>query len=124
MKRVLLTGINGTVAQVMKKELGTKYDISGLSIPRMDGLLAEGRSTWKELLDAYRDRVSAELTAACSGGDAVVHLGWNTTDEQLLPHVIDGRGHVWQWVSMTRTRANTAAFKRAFAAFNPRCCGC
>ena len=44
MKRVLLTGINGTVAQVMKKELGTKYDISGLSIPRMDGLLAEGRS--------------------------------------------------------------------------------
>jgi uronate dehydrogenase len=81
MKRVLLTGINGTVAQVMKKELGTKYDISGLSIPRMDGLLAEGRSTWKELLDAYRDRVSAELTAACSGVDAVVHLGWNTIDE-------------------------------------------
>eukprot|EP01048_Picozoa_sp_COSAG05_P008338 COSAG05_NODE_629_length_8215_cov_26.328241_6_plen_337_part_00 len=57
-------------------------------------------------------------------GATLVKHGWNTTDEQLLPHVIDGRGHVWQWVSMTRTRANTAAFMRAFAAFNPRCCGC
>ena len=74
MKRVLLTGINGTVAQVMKKELDTKYDMSGLSILLMDGLLEEGKSTWKELLDAYRARVSEQLPAACRGVDAVVHL--------------------------------------------------
>ena len=65
MKRVLLTGINGTVAQVMKKELGTKYNMSGLSIPRMDDLLGESTPTWKELLDAYLGRVSEQLTAAC-----------------------------------------------------------
>ena len=36
MKSVLLTGTNGTVAQVVKKELGRTYDISGISIARME----------------------------------------------------------------------------------------
>ena len=79
MKSVLLTGTNGTVAQVVKKELGRTYDISGISIARMDDVLAAAKpSSWKEQLDAYRDRVMDQLTTACKGVDAVVHLGWNT----------------------------------------------
>lgn len=82
MKSVLLTGTNGTVAQVVKKELGRTYDISGISIARMDDVLAAAKpSSWKEQLDAYRDRVMDQLTTACKGVDAVVHLGWNTRDE-------------------------------------------
>jgi nucleoside-diphosphate-sugar epimerase len=82
MKRVLLTGINGTVAQVMKEQLDKQYDISGISIARMDDVLTETRpSSWKEQLDTYRDRVTEQLTTACAGVDAIVHLGWNTRDE-------------------------------------------
>ena len=82
MKSVLLTGINGTVAQVMKKELDQTYDLSGISIVRMDEVLAAAQSSsWQEQLDAYRDRVMEQLTTACKGVDAVVHLGWNTRDE-------------------------------------------
>jgi nucleoside-diphosphate-sugar epimerase len=82
MKSVLLTGITGTVAHVMKKELDQKYDISGISIARMDDIVQGGElSSWKEQLDAYRDRVMEQLTAACKGKDAIVHLGWNTRDE-------------------------------------------
>ena len=48
MKSVLLTGTNGTVAQVVKKELGRTYDISGISIARMDDVLAAAKpSSWK-----------------------------------------------------------------------------
>ena len=39
MKRVLLTGINGTVAQVLQKELAGRYQVSGLSVVRMDDVL-------------------------------------------------------------------------------------
>ncbi|NKB68133.1 MAG: NAD-dependent epimerase/dehydratase family protein [Candidatus Latescibacteria bacterium] len=82
MKRVLLTGVNGTVAQVMKKELAQKYEISGISIPRMDQVLAQQQpATWKDQFDAFCSLVTQELTAACKGQDAVVHLGWNTRDE-------------------------------------------
>jgi len=82
MKSVLLTGITGTVAQVLKKELGGRYDISGISMARMDDVLKEGKSTsWKEQLDTYRDRAMDQLTEACKGKDAIVHLGWNTRDE-------------------------------------------
>lgn len=82
MKSVLLTGITGTVAQVMKKELDQKYDLSGISIARMDDVLKETKlSSWKEQLATYRDRVMDQLAEACKGKDAVVHLGWNTRDE-------------------------------------------
>ena len=82
MKRVLLTGINGTVAQVLKKELEHKYEISGVSVARMDEVLADGPpATWKEQLDAYNEKVTGQMAAACKGVDAVVHLGWNTRDE-------------------------------------------
>ena len=48
MKSVLLTGITGTVAHVMKKELDQKYDISGISIARMDDIVQGGElSSWK-----------------------------------------------------------------------------
>ena len=39
MKKVLLTGTTGTVAHVMRQELGDEYDISGISIARMDEIL-------------------------------------------------------------------------------------
>jgi len=82
MKSILLTGINGTVAQVMKKELSDRYDVSGISIVRMDDVLRERReSTWKAQLDAFKDRLMGQLTTALRGKYAVAHLGWNTRDE-------------------------------------------
>lgn len=82
MKRVLLTGINGTVAYAMKKELDDTYDISGMSIPRMDGVIAELQEpTWQAQMTAYRELVMAELRTRMAGQHAVVHLGWNTEDE-------------------------------------------
>ena len=82
MKSVLLTGINGRVAQVMKKELDHKYDITGISLARMDDVLREEKpNSWKEQLDLYRERVEDQLTTALKGKTAVVHLGWNTRDE-------------------------------------------
>lgn len=82
MKSVLLTGINGAVAYAMKKELSDRYDVSGLSITRMDDVLRDLREpSWKHQLDAYRDRLMDQLTAAFKGKDAVAHLGWNTRDE-------------------------------------------
>lgn len=82
MKSVLLTGINGTVASSMKKELSDRYDVSGLSITRMDDVLRDLRQpSWKDQLDAYRDRLMDQLTAAFRGKDAIAHLSWNTRDE-------------------------------------------
>ena len=49
MKKVLLTGTTGTVAHVMRQELGDEYDISGISIARMDEILERDQPTvWKE----------------------------------------------------------------------------
>ena len=82
MKSVVLTGINGTVAQAMKNHLEGTYDISGLSILRMDSVLQDtAPTTWKEQLDTYRDRLMDQLTTAIRGKEAIVHLGWNTKDE-------------------------------------------
>ena len=82
MKRILLTGINGTVAQVMKKELHQTYDISGISIARMDDVLQEDKpASWQQQLHAYQKRVTDQLSAASEGVDAIVHLGWNTRDD-------------------------------------------
>ena len=82
MKSVLLTGKNGTVAYAMQKELADTYDISGMSIPRMDDVItAGGPTTWKHQCEAYRQLVMERLTAELRGKDAVVHLGWNTSDE-------------------------------------------
>jgi nucleoside-diphosphate-sugar epimerase len=82
MKSVLLTGISGTVAQAMRNELEASYQVSGISITRMDDVLRElDRPTWKGQLDAFRDRVMEQLTAAFRGKTAVAHLGWNTRDE-------------------------------------------
>jgi nucleoside-diphosphate-sugar epimerase len=82
MKRVVLTGINGTVAYAMKKALADTYDISGLSLRRMDDVIKEMQATtWKGQLEAYRNLLMEQLTAELKGKDAVVHLGWNTDDE-------------------------------------------
>ncbi len=82
MKKVLLTGTTGTVAHVMRQELGDEYDISGISIARMDEILERDQPTvWKEQLDAYSERVMEQVAEAARGQDAIVHLGWNTRDE-------------------------------------------
>lgn len=82
MKKVLLTGINGTVAQALQRQLSGRYEVAGLSVLRMDDVLAQGRfTTWKEQLDAYRERVTDQLTSACRGHYALAHFGWNTRDE-------------------------------------------
>ncbi len=82
MKKVLLTGTTGTVAHVMRQELGDEYDISGISIARMDEILERDQPiVWKEQLDAYNERVMEQVTEAARGQDAIVHLGWNTRDE-------------------------------------------
>ena len=82
MKKVLLTGTTGTVAHVMRQELGNEYDISGISIARMDEILERDKPiVWKEQLDAYNERVIEQVTEAARGQDAIVHLGWNTRDE-------------------------------------------
>jgi nucleoside-diphosphate-sugar epimerase len=82
MKSLLLTGANGTVAYALKKELSGTYDISGMSIPRMDEVLRDLKATtWKEQLDAYREKVMGALLRAFEGKDAIAHLGWNTDDE-------------------------------------------
>jgi len=82
MKNMVLTGINGTVAQALKRQLCDRYDVSGISIVRMDELLNEERpTTWKAQLDAYRARVMEQLNGAFEGVHTVGHLGWNTRDE-------------------------------------------
>ena len=82
MRRVLLTGMHGAVAYAMKKELDDKYEVSGLSVARMDDVLRDFRaSAWKEQLDTFRDKLMDQLTTAFRGKDAVAHLGWNTQDE-------------------------------------------
>lgn len=82
MKSVVLTGINGTVAQALKRQLAGQYEVSGISITRMDDVLRELQPrTWKEQMEAYRQRVIAQLATALRGKDAVAHLGWNTRDE-------------------------------------------
>jgi nucleoside-diphosphate-sugar epimerase len=81
-KRVVLTGITGTVAQALKRQLSDQYEVSGVSIVRMDEVLGQRQPrTWKEQLEAYRQRVVDQLKAALRGADAVAHLGWNTRDE-------------------------------------------
>ncbi|MBT4608576.1 MAG: NAD(P)-dependent oxidoreductase [Gemmatimonadetes bacterium] len=81
MKSILLTGINGTVAQAMKKQLDGRYEVSGISMARMEDVLEEKPTTWKQQMDSYRERVMEQLTTACRGKDAIVHHGWNTRDE-------------------------------------------
>ena len=82
MKKVLLTGGNGTVAYVLEKELSAKYEVSKISLMRMEDVLAEGLpASWKAQLDAFRDKLMAQLTTAFRGQYAVAHLGWNTRDE-------------------------------------------
>jgi len=56
--------------------------LTGISIARMDDVPREAHGpTWKGQLDAFRDRVMDQLTAAFRGKDAVAHFGWNTRDE-------------------------------------------
>ncbi|MBT3342683.1 MAG: NAD(P)-dependent oxidoreductase [Gemmatimonadetes bacterium] len=82
MKKVVFTGVNGQVAYAMQKELTGKYDTSGISIKRMDEILQNGApSTWKEQMDAYRELLMEQMTTAFRGATAVVHLGWNTRDD-------------------------------------------
>ncbi len=82
MKKVALTGANGTVAQALTRQLAGKYAVSGVSIVRMDEVMRDvSACTWKELLEAYRSRVLGQLRQAFSGQYAVAHLGWNTRDE-------------------------------------------
>jgi nucleoside-diphosphate-sugar epimerase len=82
MKSVLLTGIKGTVAQALQRQLSGTYDVSGLSIVRMDDVLRDHQpASWKEQLDEYRERVTSQLMEALEGKHAVAHLGWNTRDE-------------------------------------------
>jgi nucleoside-diphosphate-sugar epimerase len=82
MKSLLLTGMNWAVAYAMKKELASTYDVSGLSILRMDEVMRKQQpTTWKGQLNAYRDGLMGQLCAAFKDKDAVAHLGWNTEDE-------------------------------------------
>lgn len=82
MKKVLLTGAKGTVAQAMMHELADTYDMTGISLLRMDDVLQEvdklEERTWIAQLQEYRARLMAQLNEALAGMDAVVHLGWNT----------------------------------------------
>ena len=81
-KTVLLTGINGTVAQAVAKQLSDAYDVTGISLARMDDVVRERRAeTWKEQLDAFTDRLMDQLTTALRGKTAVAHYGWNTRDD-------------------------------------------
>ena len=85
MKSVLLTGTNGTVARAMKQELSDTYEMSGISLVRMDDVVREmdqlESPTWKAQMDEYRTRLMEQMTTAFRGKDAVVHLGWNTRDD-------------------------------------------
>lgn len=82
MKRILLTGINGTVAQAMKKELSGQYEVSGISVVRMDEVIRTNHEPdWRSQLEAFRQRVMEQLTTTFRGKDAVAHLGWNTRGE-------------------------------------------
>ncbi len=81
MKSILLTGYKGTVAQAMKKQLDKSYDITGISITRMEEVLKEKPTTWKQQMDTYREQVMDQLTTSCRGKEAIVHHGWNTRDE-------------------------------------------
>lgn len=87
MKRVLLTGMNGTVAKAMMGELSNSYDITGLSLLRMDEVIADigqlDTPTWKAQMDEYRLRLMEQLNEALHGMDCLVHLGWNTRDDNM-----------------------------------------
>jgi len=48
----------------------------------MDDVIGDGgETTWKGQLDAFKVRLMDQLTTAFRGKDAIVHLGWNTRDE-------------------------------------------
>lgn len=87
MKRLLLTGMNGTVARAMMQELSDTYDITGLSLLRMDEVIGDidqlDTPTWKAQMDEYRRRLMAQLNEALCGMDGLVHLGWNTRDDNM-----------------------------------------
>ena len=85
MKSILLTGMNGTVAKAMTEQLSGTYDMSGISLLRMDEVIRDidqlEAPTWKAQMDVYRARLMDQMTKALRGKDAVVHLGWNTRDD-------------------------------------------
>ena len=87
MKSVLLTGVNGTVAKAMLQELSDTYDLSGISLVRMDEVIGDIAQleipTWKAQMDEYRKRLMEQLTTAIRGKDCLVHLGWNTRDDNM-----------------------------------------
>lgn len=82
MKSVVLTGANGTVAKAMLQELSDTYDMSGISLVRMDEVIASidqlEEPTWTAQMAAYRERLMEQMMTAFRGKDAAVHLGWNT----------------------------------------------
>lgn len=85
MKGVLLTGVNGTVARALLQELAGIYDMSGISLVRMDEVVRDidqlAAPQWKAQLEAYRERLMEQMRTAFRGKDCVVHLGWNTRDD-------------------------------------------
>lgn len=84
MKSVVLTGFSGKVAQALSGQLQGEYEISGVSIVRMDDVMAQQPpASWKQLREAYRQRVIEQLRAAVRGKTCVAHLGWNTDDENF-----------------------------------------
>jgi nucleoside-diphosphate-sugar epimerase len=82
MKKVVLSGANGTVARAMMQELSDEYEMVGISLVRMDEVIAAidqlEEPTWTAQLAAYRERLMEQMTTAFRGADAAVHLGWNT----------------------------------------------
>ena len=87
MKKVLLTGVNGTVARALLQELSDTYDMSGISLLRMDEVIRDidqlESPTWKAQMDEYRKRLMEQMTTAIRGFDCLVHLGWNTRDDNM-----------------------------------------
>ena len=87
MKSVLLTGVNGTVAKAMIQELSDTYDMSGISLVRMDEVIGDigqlETPTWKAQMDEYRLRLMEQFKSALQGKDCLVHLGWNTRDDNM-----------------------------------------
>jgi NAD+ dependent glucose-6-phosphate dehydrogenase len=77
MKRVLVTGSNGTIGRAVWEHLGQRYELVGL-----DRQAGERVTHVADIADLDA------ITAACAGADAIVHLAASVSVESPWPEVL------------------------------------
>jgi NAD+ dependent glucose-6-phosphate dehydrogenase len=62
-KKVLITGSNGTIGRLLVASLSSRYQVASFDLPRQDG------------------RKYGDVQAAIQNADSVIHLAWNTATD-------------------------------------------